>query len=156
MCDCAYKHHHHIIGCNPHQLSDDTPLPTGVGCGAPMHSLGISNGIVCYSGIDTGAVAVYSCFSCASGIIERSPSFRTCLPNGSWNGIIPRCECGRTSMYLDLCQCTLCRFNRSAVRILTLIFIHICMLLVPVIICCTYSTLQFQHLIQLLLLFYYC
>ena len=76
------------------------PLPTNVGCGTPMHSFGILNGIVCYSGIDTGAVAVYSCFGCASGITERSPLVRTCLQNGTWNGIIPQCECGMISSYL--------------------------------------------------------
>ena len=82
-------------GCNRHQLSDHIPLPTSINqpCDAPMHSLDISNGIVCYSGIDTGAIAVYSCFSCASGIVERSPLFRTCLENGTWDGTIPQCEC---------------------------------------------------------------
>ena len=89
-CDCTSICH---SGCNRHQLSDDNPLPTSVTCGASMHSLGISNGIVCYSGVDTGAIAVYSCFSCTSGITERSPSFRTCLENGTWNGTIPQCEC---------------------------------------------------------------
>ena len=83
-------------GCSPHQLSDGTPLPSSATCDVPMHSLGIPNGIVCYSGIDTGAIAVYSCFSCASGIRERpSPTVRTCLQNGTWNGIIPQCECGK-------------------------------------------------------------
>ena len=80
-------------GCSPYQLSDHKSLPAGVTCDAPMHSLGISNGIVCYSGIDTGAIAVYSCFSYASGIVERSPLVRTCLENGTWNGTIPQCEC---------------------------------------------------------------
>lgn len=59
-------------------------------CGEPLRSLGISNGVVCLTGIHVGATAIYSCsnYDTATKII----SVRTCLPNGIWNGTIPQCE----------------------------------------------------------------
>ena len=104
VCQCVYSFNLYCVGCSLHRLSDDKPLPAGVTCDAPMHSLGVSNGIVCYSGIDTGAIALYSCFSCASEIVERSPLVRTCLENGTWNGTIPHCECdGMMSIADSIC-----------------------------------------------------
>ena len=85
-------------GCDPQQLSDNTLLPTGVSCSAPLYSLGIRNGIVCYNNIDTGAIAFYSCFNCDSQVSFTSVMARVCLPNGQWNGSIPQCECGMCSI----------------------------------------------------------
>lgn len=80
-------------GCDSQELSDGVLLPSNVSCGAPLHSLGIKNGIVCYSSIDVGATAIYSCSSCYFGTV-LGPSVRICQPNGSWNGTIPQCDCG--------------------------------------------------------------
>ena len=68
-------------------------LPSGdtsTGCGAPLHSVVIKNGIVCYTGVDAGSTAFYSCSNCNSGAIS---SVRTCQLNGTWNGTMPLCEC---------------------------------------------------------------
>ena len=85
-----------FTGCIPQQLSDGTVVSDGIGCGAPLHTLGIRNGIVCYDSIDFGATAVYSCSNnCGDKSAEVALSVRTCLPNGSWSGAIPKCECGK-------------------------------------------------------------
>ena len=81
-------------GCDPQQLSDGTSLPTSVRCSAPLHSLGIRNGIVCYNSIDAEALAFYSCFNCDSQVTFSHLTARVCLPTGRWNGSIPQCECG--------------------------------------------------------------
>ena len=73
-------------------MSDGThaPLSDDSRCRAPLHSLSIKNGIVCYTGVDTGSIAFYSCSNCDSGAII---SVRTCQLNGNWNGTVPQCDC---------------------------------------------------------------
>ena len=82
-----------FVACNPTALSDGTLSPDDVLCGAPFSTLGIKNGIVCYSRVDIGATAFYSCLSCGVNHLKISP-VRTCLQDGSWNGSIPHCNCG--------------------------------------------------------------
>ena len=55
-------------------------------------SLGISNGIACYSETKSGSTAVYFCLKCGFTSI-KGYSTRTCLLNGSWTGSIPQCNC---------------------------------------------------------------
>ena len=83
----------YLTGCDPQHLSDGTPLQDGTSCGAPYHSLGIENGIICYNGIDAGATALYICSSSTSTSIS-SPSVRTCMPNGTWSGSVLHCDHG--------------------------------------------------------------
>ena len=81
------------IGCDENQLTDGSELSDGVHCGLPLLTAGIRNGLVCYTGTGIGAIAAYHCFN--DSILVGGPSaraVRTCLPDGSWNGTIPRCE----------------------------------------------------------------
>ena len=86
---------HSNLGCDPQQLSDGAHAPGPVlsdntGCGAPLSSISTMNGVICYTGVDTGSTAFYSCSKCNSGAIS---SVRTCQLNGTWNGSVPHCEC---------------------------------------------------------------
>ena len=78
--------------CDPLLLGDNTSLSGNMSCDSPYHSLGIDNGIACYSGISIGSSAFYYCLKCGFTTIKGT-SVRTCLPNGSWNGSIPQCNC---------------------------------------------------------------
>ena len=94
-----------ITGCSTDQLTDGTLLPDDISCGAPFHSLGIKNGMVCFGSVDVGATALYYCSSCDRGEI-RNPSVRICSPNGTWNGSIPECECGKLyNNYIIITKC---------------------------------------------------
>ncbi len=81
----------HIQGCDKDHLSDGTVLYDGVACSLPLYTAGIENinGVVCYTGTGIGAIATHHCFNCGSNI----PAVRTCLPNGTWNGTLPHCQC---------------------------------------------------------------
>lgn len=81
-----------LIACDPLLLGDNTSLPWNILCDPPYHSLGISNGIACYSETKSGSTAVYFCLKCGFTTI-KGYSTRTCLLNGSWTGSIPRCNC---------------------------------------------------------------
>ena len=98
------------LGCDQQQLSDGTTLSSDTTntCGAPLHSVGIKNGIACFASIDPGATALYMCAHPDSGVIKRSA--RTCLYNGTWNGTIPLCEGDTTIRYYYACSYTsVCR-----------------------------------------------
>ena len=85
---------YHFEACSPADLTDGTPPPDDVTCGAPFFTLGIKSGMVCYTRTDIGAVAAYSCLECGVYSLRGSP-VRSCLPDGSWNGSIPQCDCGK-------------------------------------------------------------
>lgn len=90
-----------IIGCDPQQLNEGKMSVANTHkCGGPLRSLGIPNGIVCYTGIDVGATAIYSCFNCDTA--TKIMSVRTCLPNGTWNGTIPQCEGDAKKLYIHV------------------------------------------------------
>ena len=81
-----------FIACDPLLLGDNTSLPWNISCDPPYHSLGISNGIACYTETKSGSTAVYFCLKC--GFISiKGTSTRMCLLNGSWTGSIPQCNC---------------------------------------------------------------
>ena len=82
-----------IIACDPEGLSDGTQPPDSIACGEPLFTRGIKNGIVCYGSLGTGSTATYSCLSCGLDKLEGS-HVRTCLLDGTWNGTIPKCNCG--------------------------------------------------------------
>ena len=81
-----------FVACDPLLLGDNTLLPWNISCDPPYHSLGISNGIACYTETKSGSTAVYFCLQCGFTSIKGS-STRTCLLNGSWTGSIPQCNC---------------------------------------------------------------
>ena len=85
--------------CNPTELSDGTILPDVVKCDSPFFSLGIRNGIACYSGVDVGSIAVYFCLNCGFNTLKGS-SVRKCMDDGNWNGTIPLCDCSMLSTFL--------------------------------------------------------
>lgn len=88
--------HYHKIGCDTEELSDGTQLPNGIRCPAPLEnkSLGIQDGVACYTGTSIGSIAAYYCLHCdqQSIALERR-LLRLCTANGSWNGDIPHCTC---------------------------------------------------------------
>ena len=68
-------------------------------CDPPYKSIGIRNGLACYSDTLIGSIAVYYCFECGLATI-KGLSTTTCSPNGSWTGDIPQCSCkGLSSFY---------------------------------------------------------
>ena len=64
-------------------------------CDAPYKSLAFINGIVCYDQTGVGHSAIYYCLNCGFNTFKESMSVRTCLSNGSWNGMIPHCDCSK-------------------------------------------------------------
>ena len=85
--------------CNPTVLGSVALLPTDVRCDPPFHSLGIENGIVCYSGTEVGSVAFYSCISCGFNAIMNGTSIRICTKDGYWNGTTPQCSCNASEFF---------------------------------------------------------
>ena len=87
------------LDCDLAELSDDTQVPNGVSCATPLEnmSLGIQDGVVCYTGSSVGSTAAYYCLSCdQKSIALKRETLRLCTANGSWDGDIPRCTCKNT------------------------------------------------------------
>ena len=59
--------------------------------GLLQNSAQFSGGVVCYSGVTPGSLAVYVCNS--SHHLE-GPRFRECKSNGNWSDTIPQCVAG--------------------------------------------------------------
>ena len=87
---------YYFAACNPSELGDGTSLPDGLLCDAPLLTMGIKNGVICYSSSDIGATAIYSCLNCGVHNLNKVP-VRSCLPDGSWNGSFPECSCGMSN-----------------------------------------------------------
>ena len=85
------------IACNPAQLVIGVSVPSEATCGASYSILGLENGIVCYSGTEVRATAVYYCLDCGYNTLRKSSTalIRTCGANGQWNGTIPQCDCSK-------------------------------------------------------------
>ena len=80
------------VACNVTKLGDNTSLPSNVSCDSPFHTIGIKSGLACYSDTYIGSIAIYFCLDCGFSSVQGL-STRTCLPNGSWTGQIPQCQC---------------------------------------------------------------
>ena len=89
-----------LVSCNPTDLSDGTELDqtssntlTSTCSEKSLSPLGIENGIVCYTGNNIGAIAVYSCLSyCFTGSSYET-FIRICTESGNWTGTTPQCDC---------------------------------------------------------------
>ena len=84
------------VSCNLADLSDGTELDqtssnTLTRGLKSLLSLGIENGVVCYTGNNTGAIAVYSCLSCHFTGSSYEMFIRMCTENGNWTGTTPQC-----------------------------------------------------------------
>ena len=91
------------VSCNPADLSDGTEVDkrssNTLTCGVKSLSfLRIENGIVCYTGNNTGAIAVYSCLSCRFTGSSYEIFIRTCTENGIWTRTTPKCDCCESSL----------------------------------------------------------
>ena len=68
-----------------------------VGTSADERCVGLQNsaqfpgGVVCYSGVIPGSLAVYVCNSTHH---LEGPRFRECQRNGNWSGTVPQCVAG--------------------------------------------------------------
>ena len=86
--------------CNPAALGSIMLLPTDARCNPPLYTLGISNGIVCYSGTEIGSIAFYSCIDCGFNSLTKGSSVRICTKDGNWDGTITQCNCSK--LYPDI------------------------------------------------------
>ena len=59
--------------------------------GLLQNSAQFTGGVVCYSGVIPGSLAVYVCNSSHH---LKGPRFRECQRNGKWSGSIPQCVSG--------------------------------------------------------------
>lgn len=89
------------VSCSLTDLSDGAMLdPSSFStmiCGVKSLSpLGMENGIVCYSGSNVGAIAVYSCLSCRFTGSSYETFIRTCTEDGNWTGTAPLCDCSES------------------------------------------------------------
>ena len=68
---------------------DTTPDERCVGL--LQNSAQFTSGVVCYSGVIPGSIAVYVC-----NFTHRleGPRFRECQSNGNWSGTVPQCVAG--------------------------------------------------------------
>ena len=67
---------------------DTTPDERCVGL---QNSAQFTGGVVCYSGVTPGSIAVYVC---NSTLHLEGLSLRKCQSNGNWSGTVPQCVAG--------------------------------------------------------------
>ena len=58
-----------------------------------------TGGVVCYSGVTTGSLAVYVCNSTHH---LEGLSLRECQRNGNWSGTVPQCVAGWLCISMQL------------------------------------------------------
>ena len=83
-----------LTGC-AHEDLGITDATADERCTGLQNSAQYTGGVVCYSGITPGSVAVYVCNS--THRLEGS-RFRGCLTNGSWSGSAPQCVEGQSKL----------------------------------------------------------
>ena len=82
------------IACNPGGLGDGSVYIPNVTCGDSYMTVGIENGLACYTGTEVGSTAIYYCFDCGFNTLTKTGSLiRRCNASGEWNGNIPQCDC---------------------------------------------------------------
>lgn len=79
-----------LTGCTHEDLGNVDVTPDER-CTVLQNSIQIRGGVVCYSGVTLGSVAVYDCNS--THRLEGS-RFRRCQSNGNWSGNTPQCVQG--------------------------------------------------------------
>jgi len=80
-----------LTGCTHEDLGVVDAIPDEH-CPGLQNSAQFSGGVVCYSGLSPGSVAVYVCNS--THHLEGS-RFRICQSNGNWSGSAPQCVEGQ-------------------------------------------------------------
>ena len=71
-------------------VMDTTPAERCVGLQNSAQFM-ITGGVVCYSGVIPGSLAVYICNSTHH---LEGPRLRECHSNGNWSGSVPQCLAG--------------------------------------------------------------
>ena len=81
----------YFAGCALADLGNVSTTPDERCVGLLQNSAQFPGGVVCYSGVTPGSLAVYVCNSTHH---LEGPSFRECQRNGNWSGTVPQCVAG--------------------------------------------------------------
>ena len=79
-----------LAGCALADLGVGETIPDER-CVGLQNSAQFTGGVVCYSGVTPGSLAVYVCNSTHR---LEGPSLRECQSNGNWSGSVPQCVAG--------------------------------------------------------------
>ena len=80
-----------FAGCALADLGVVSRFPDERCIGLLQNSAQFTGGVVCYSGIIPGSLAVYVCNSTHR---LEGPSLRECQSSGNWSGTVPQCVAG--------------------------------------------------------------
>ena len=83
--------YYYFAGCALADLGVVATTPDERCVGLLQNSAQFPGGVVCYSGVTPGSLAVYVCNSTHH---LEGPSFRECQRNGNWSGTVPQCVAG--------------------------------------------------------------
>ena len=80
-----------LAGCTLADLGVVGRFPDERCVGLLQNSAQFTGGVVCYSGVTPGSLAVYVCNSTHR---FEGTSLRECQSNGNWSGSVPQCVAG--------------------------------------------------------------
>ena len=80
-----------LTGCTLADLGVVVTTPDERCVGLLQNSAQFTGGVVCYSGVTPGSLAVYVCNSTRH---LEGTSFRECQRNGNWSGTVSQCVAG--------------------------------------------------------------